>query len=158
MKSWKEIFFDWIKQTDDYNPRYEIYEQDFEDPEHIKNLYFFAYPMIPFSICKTILEEAESNRSLCENDERVMYRASEYFCETMHDEIDRIYKKVTMKKQLLENFINQYDSYYDEPENRQLEWFFKFADGKLTKLECDELLQQHYSDLSGECEREGFCE
>ena len=61
-------------------------------------------------------------------------------------------------KELLEDFQQQYSHGYNDSSSRELDELFKYADGVLTKLECDELLQQYYSDLSGECDREGFCE
>ncbi len=60
--------------------------------------------------------------------------------------------------ELMEDFFEQYKPYYAEPENRMIDSFVKFAEGRMTKTECENILSQYASDASGECEREGFCE
>jgi hypothetical protein len=63
-------------------------------------------------------------------------------------------------KELLEDFFSQDSQQYpiNECAPPQEKALCIFSKGRLTLEECDELLQMHYSDLSGECDREGFCE
>lgn len=53
-------------------------------------------------------------------------------------------------EEIYEEFREQYDRYYAEPCNREAKAFYKYAESILTHKECDEAIQQYYSDLSGE--------
>ena len=60
--------------------------------------------------------------------------------------------------EIYEEFREQYDRYYAEPDDRETKAFYKYAESTLTHKECDEAMQQYASDISGYTDREGFCE
>lgn len=65
---------------------------------------------------------------------------------------------VEQMKDLHELFREQYTHFYCDPEHHERDAFREFAKGLMTHTECDDVSQQYYSDLSGECDREGFYE
>ncbi len=54
-----------------------------------------------------------------------------------------------MDESILEQFLEQYQPLHflsADPEGRQEQAFVKFVDGKMTRTECQDVMQQYYSD------------
>jgi pyrroloquinoline quinone (PQQ) biosynthesis protein C len=49
-------------------------------------------------------------------------------------------------KETLEEFLEQYNRFYGEHDDRELQCFISFAEGKMTAKECEDVIQQYYSD------------